>query len=191
MSGLKCLQSNLQPDCRCLPITPPCLLTQKCNVWAGHSPLAFCNSFASIWIEYYSFHLLMIVVLLKKTFILIISLILFFNFWGPCNTCRAVGRGTAIQVGRSRVRFPKGVIGIFHWHNPSGRTMALGLTQPLTEMSTRNISWGQRRPVRRADNLTTTLQAGRPWVWFPMVSLEFLIDIILPTVLSPWGWLSL
>ena len=26
----------------------------------------------------------------------------------------------------------------FHWHNPSGRTMALGLTQPLTEMSTRN-----------------------------------------------------
>ena len=25
--------------------------------------------------------------------------------------------------------------------NPSGRTMALGSTQPLTEMSTRNISW--------------------------------------------------
>jgi hypothetical protein len=35
-----------------------------------------------------------------------------------------------------------GVIGIFHWHNPCGLTMALGLTQPLTEMSTRNISWG-------------------------------------------------
>ena len=30
---------------------------------------------------------------------------------------------------------------IFHWHNPFGRTMALGSTQPLTEMSTRNISW--------------------------------------------------
>jgi len=30
----------------------------------------------------------------------------------------------------------------FHWHNPSDRTMALGLTQPLTEMSTTNISWG-------------------------------------------------
>jgi len=32
-----------------------------------------------------------------------------------------------------------------HWNfsidNPSGRTMALGLTQPLTDMSTRNISW--------------------------------------------------
>ena len=37
---------------------------------------------------------------------------------------------------------PDGVIGIFHWRNPSGRTMALGSTQPLTEMSTGNISWG-------------------------------------------------
>ena len=37
---------------------------------------------------------------------------------------------------------PDGVIGIFHVHNSSGRTMAPGLTQPLTEMSTRNISWG-------------------------------------------------
>jgi len=27
-----------------------------------------------------------------------------------------------------------GVIGIFHWHNPSDRTMALGSTQPLTEI---------------------------------------------------------
>jgi hypothetical protein len=33
---------------------------------------------------------------------------------------------------------PDGVTGIFHWQNPSGRTMALGLTQPLTEMSTWN-----------------------------------------------------
>ena len=37
---------------------------------------------------------------------------------------------------------PDGVIGIFHWHNPSGCTMALGLTQPLAEMTTRNISSG-------------------------------------------------
>ena len=35
-----------------------------------------------------------------------------------------------------------GVSGIFHWHNPSDRTMALGSTQPLTEMSTRRTSWG-------------------------------------------------
>jgi len=37
---------------------------------------------------------------------------------------------------------PVVVIGIFQWHNSSGRTMAMGLTQPLTEMSNRNISWG-------------------------------------------------
>jgi len=33
--------------------------------------------------------------------------------------------------------------------------MALGSTQPPTEMSTRNISWVLRRPVRRANNLAT------------------------------------
>jgi hypothetical protein len=30
----------------------------------------------------------------------------------------------------------------YRWCHPSGRNMALGWTQPLTEMSTRNISWG-------------------------------------------------
>jgi hypothetical protein len=37
---------------------------------------------------------------------------------------------------------PDVIIGVFNCHNPSGRTMALGLTQPLTEMSTRNNSCG-------------------------------------------------
>jgi hypothetical protein len=37
---------------------------------------------------------------------------------------------------------PDGDIGIFHCHNLSGRNVALDLTQPLTEMSTMNISWG-------------------------------------------------
>jgi hypothetical protein len=36
--------------------------------------------------------------------------------------------------------FPDGVTGSFHWHNPSGHAMALGLTQPLTEMITTNNS---------------------------------------------------
>jgi hypothetical protein len=36
----------------------------------------------------------------------------------------------------------EGVIGIFHWHNPSGRNKGLGLTQPLTESSARNIFFG-------------------------------------------------
>jgi len=37
---------------------------------------------------------------------------------------------------------PVGLIRILNWHNPSGRTVALGSTHPLTEMSTRNIYWG-------------------------------------------------
>ena len=54
----------------------------------------------------------------------------------------AVGWGTALQAGRSRVRFPMVSLEFFYWINPSGRTMALGSTQPLTEISARNISWG-------------------------------------------------
>jgi hypothetical protein len=50
---------------------------------------------------------------------------------------------------------PDGVIGIFHLHNPTGRTLALGSIQPQTEMSTRNISLRYRCLVRRADNLAT------------------------------------
>jgi hypothetical protein len=37
---------------------------------------------------------------------------------------------------------PDGVTGIFQRLNPSGRSVALGSIQPLTEMSTRNFSWG-------------------------------------------------
>ena len=48
---------------------------------------------------------------------------------------------------------PDDVIGIFQWHNPSGRTMALGSTQPLTEMSTRFISWGKGGLCVRLTNL--------------------------------------
>ena len=58
---------------------------------------------------------------------------------------------------------PDGVIGIFHWHNPSGRTVAPGSTQPLTEMRTRNISWG--------------LKAASVWGWQPY-------HLRVPTVLN-------
>ena len=37
---------------------------------------------------------------------------------------------------------PDGVTGIFQWINPPRRIVALGSTQPLPEMSTRNPSWG-------------------------------------------------
>jgi hypothetical protein len=46
--------------------------------------------------------------------------------------CKPEGRGFDCQWCRD----------FFHWHNPVGRILVLGSTQPLTEMSTRNISWG-------------------------------------------------
>ena len=42
-----------------------------------------------------------------------------------------------------------------------------------------------------AVGLGTALQAGRSRVRFPMVSLEFFIDIIFLAALWPWGRLSL
>jgi hypothetical protein len=37
-----------------------------------------------------------------------------------------------------------GFTGIFHWNNPSGYTVALESSPPLTEMSTGNVSWGRK-----------------------------------------------
>jgi hypothetical protein len=55
------------------------------------------------------------------------------------------------QAGRSPVRVPDEV-DFFNLHNPSGHTMAPESTQPLTEISTRNIPGGKKRPAHRADN---------------------------------------
>jgi hypothetical protein len=43
------------------------------------------------------------------------------------------------------------VIGFFNSPNPSSSTIALGSTQPLTEMSTRILPGGKGRPTRKAD----------------------------------------
>jgi len=51
--------------------------------------------------------------------------------WKNCATSRKVAGS-----------IPGYVTEIFHRHNPSGRIKALGLTQPLTEMSTSNIPYG-------------------------------------------------
>jgi hypothetical protein len=52
--------------------------------------------------------------------------------------------------------------GTFHCHSPSGRTMAMRSTQPLTELSNRNISWGVKAACARADNLSTFM-CRLPW----------------------------
>jgi hypothetical protein len=57
-----------------------------------------------------------------------------------------VGWGTMLQVPMRWI--------FFNLPNPSSRTMALGSTQPLREMSTRNLPEGKGRPTRKADKLT-------------------------------------
>jgi hypothetical protein len=57
-----------------------------------------------------------------------------------------------LQPGRSSVRVPDEV-DFSNLLNPSSHTMALGSTQPPTEMRTRNLpgGGGKGRPARRAD----------------------------------------
>jgi hypothetical protein len=62
-----------------------------------------------------------------------------------------------LQGGRSPVRVPDEV-DFFNLSNPSSRTMALGSTQPITEMSTRNLPGGKKWPTHRADNLAAIYQ---------------------------------
>jgi hypothetical protein len=42
---------------------------------------------------------------------------------------------------------------LYKWPNPSSRSMTHESTQPLTEMSTRNLPVGKGGPARKADNL--------------------------------------
>jgi hypothetical protein len=58
-----------------------------------------------------------------------------------------------LQTVKSRDRVPMRWI-FLNLRNPSSRTMAPRSTQPLTEMSTRNLPGGKGRPARRAVNLT-------------------------------------
>jgi hypothetical protein len=44
--------------------------------------------------------------------------------------------------------------GFFNEPTPSSHTKTLGLTQPLTEMSTRNLPGGKVQPAHKAHNLT-------------------------------------
>jgi hypothetical protein len=62
---------------------------------------------------------------------------------------------------------PDEVIGIFSRPNPSSRTMVLGLTQPLTEMSTRNFPGGKERPMSKADNIIAICEKIVLRMWEP------------------------
>jgi hypothetical protein len=63
-----------------------------------------------------------------------------------------------LQAGKAWVRIPMKLLNFFNLSNPSSRTVALGSTQPLTEMSTRNIPGGKRQPACKADNFTANCE---------------------------------
>jgi hypothetical protein len=64
-------------------------------------------------------------------------------YWGHYATRRKVAGS-----------IPYEVIGFLIDLNPSNRTMALGLTQPLTKLITRNLPGDKGRSACKTDNLT-------------------------------------
>jgi hypothetical protein len=60
-----------------------------------------------------------------------------------------------VQAGSPRVRFPMSILNFSNWSNPSSRTISLGSTQLLTEMSIINLPGGKVLPACKADILTT------------------------------------
>jgi hypothetical protein len=69
---------------------------------------------------------------------------------------------------------PDGIIGLLHWHNPSGRSMILRSTQPVREMSTRNIS--------------RVVKAAAAWRWQPYhLNVPLILNSGCLNVLKPSG----
>jgi hypothetical protein len=74
----------------------------------------------------------------------------------------------------------------FHWHNPSGRTVAPGLNHPLTEISTSNIFWvGKDGQCVGLTTLTIfkcrlSLNLGASKSWNPQVAVQTCSRIALP-----------
>jgi hypothetical protein len=84
-----------------------------------------------------------------------------------------VGWETMLQAGMLRIRIPMRSPIFFpppNLTNLSSRTIALRSTQPLREMSTRNLpggwGWGDR-PMRKADNLTAICEPIVQKMWEP------------------------
>jgi len=79
-----------------------------------------------------------------------------------CATCQEVAGS-----------IPDEATGILHWHKPSGRFADLVRIQPLNEVRYRNISWWQRQPVCRTDNISISIFC--PEIWKPQTLLTLRI----------------
>jgi hypothetical protein len=62
---------------------------------------------------------------------------------------------------------PDKVTGFCNWHNPSSRKTLVS-TQPITEMSTRNLPGGEKRPAHKADNITAICEPTVYKMWQPL-----------------------
>jgi hypothetical protein len=62
---------------------------------------------------------------------------------------------------------PDEVIECFHFLNHSNHNMALGSTQPVTEMGISNLPGGKRGPARKADNPTVICEPILYKMWDP------------------------
>ena len=84
----------------------------------------------------------------------------------------------------------------FSWLNPSGCTVVLRSTEPVTVMSTRNISWGWGRSML-GDNILTifmyrlsgNMGASRFWNLLAYLSLLFYIEIVCYILVYVAWWL--
>jgi hypothetical protein len=65
-----------------------------------------------------------------------------------------------LQTGRSPVPVQV-VVDFVNLPNPSSRTITLGPTQPLTEISTRDLPRGKGRQARKPDNLIAICKLSR------------------------------
>jgi hypothetical protein len=77
-----------------------------------------------------------------------------------------------LQAGRWPVRVPDEV-DFLNLPNPSSHTMALGSTQPLTEMSTRNLPGGKKRPRVGLTTLPPSVsRMSKIWKLQPLATLR-------------------
>jgi hypothetical protein len=75
-----------------------------------------------------------------------------------------------------------------HFSNLSSHVMALGLTQPLTEMSTRNLPRGKGGPKCKADNPTDICEPSRECVNLNILQLHFFFIIMISLIIVLTAW---